>query len=117
MGCNEKPSKERIKIMNAIKQLNNLKRDISRLGGVRRMDCDVLRHFLVELYQASRDGQAAVESFCDVFLTSFHRNTFGFDQEHEWDRSPCEPSEAWTPTIPDEHESCAVCSSIKNKLN
>jgi hypothetical protein len=99
--------------MNAIKQLNNLKRDISRLGGVRRMDCDVVHQFLIELYQASRDGQAAVEAFCDLLLTN--SNEFGFDPEYEWDRSPCEPCEVETPTVPDEHDSCAVCSSSKNK--
>lgn len=101
--------------MNAIKQLNNLKRDISRLGGVRRMDCDVVHEFLIELYQSSRDGQASVEAFCDLFLTS--SNEFGFDPEYEWDTSPCEPCEVETPTVPDEHHHCAFCSSPKNKLN
>ena len=98
--------------MNAINQLNDIKRNIRRLGSVRRMDCDVVHRFLIELYQSSRDGQASVEAFCDLLLTS---STFGFDPERKWDRSPCEPCEAETPTIPDEHNHCAVCSTPKTK--
>jgi hypothetical protein len=100
--------------MSAINQLNDIKRNIRRLCGIRRMDCDVVHEFLIELYQSSRDGQTSVEAFCELFLTS--SNEPDFDKEYEWDVSPCEPCETTTPTVPDEHNHCAVCSTPKKEI-
>ena len=86
------------------------------------MDTKMLEGFLVELYQKSREGQAAVEAFCELFLTSTE-DAWGKEHPYAslaWERSKCRECETVTPTVPyvggdedEDLEPCAVCSQDK----
>ena len=100
----------------------NYKEIMQDLECIRLMDSDVLHDFLVELYQKSRDGQSAVESFCELFLTST-KDVNGMEHpyaKHAWGRSECRGCETDTPTVTysggdeaEDLETCAVCSGVK----
>ena len=100
----------------------NYKEIMQDLECIRLMDSDLLHDFLVELYQKSRDGQSAVESFCELFLTST-KDVNGMEHpyaKHAWERSECRGCETDTPTVTysggdvaEDLKACAICSGVK----
>jgi len=94
--------------------------DMQDLECIRLMDSDVLHNFLVELYQASRDGSSAVHAFCRMFLTG-ERDASGNEHpyaDRAWGYNYCAPCDTDTPIIPndddDEWATCACCSCPVN---